>query len=53
MNIDKKYIRYCLLLMMQGEQSLFEFDKNTLGEEFYQKQVNELIKDKKRIKEKK
>ena len=52
MNIDKKYIRYCLLLMMQGEQSLFEFDKNTLGEEFYQKQVNELIKDKKRIKEK-
>ena len=50
-NQDKKWIRYCLLLMQEGEQSLFEIDKNTL-ENFYQNQVDKFIKDKQRQKEK-
>ena len=36
---DKKWIRYCLLLMSEGEQSLFEIDKKYLGD-FYKNRVN-------------
>ena len=51
MNADKKWIRCCLLLMLESEQSLFEIDKETLGK-FYQDQVDKLIADKKKQKEK-
>ena len=47
----KRWIRYCLLLMQEEEQSLFEIDKDTL-KEFYTNQVDALIKEKKRLKEK-
>ena len=51
MKQQKKWIRYCLLLMQEEEQSIFEIDKDTL-KEFYQNQVDSLIKEKKRQKEK-
>ena len=51
MSADKKWIRCCLLLMLESEQSLFEISKETLGD-FYQVQVDKLIADKKRQKEK-
>ena len=51
MKQQKKWIRYCLLLMQEEEQSIFEIDKDTL-KEFYQNQVDALIKKKKRQKEK-
>ena len=51
MKQQKKWIRYCLLLMQEEEQSIFEIDKDTL-KEFYQNQVDALIKEKKRQKEK-
>ena len=47
MKQQKKWIRYCLLLMQEEEQSIFEIDKDTL-KEFYQNQVDALIKEKKR-----
>ena len=50
MKQQKKWIRYCLLLMQEEEQSIFEIDKDTL-KEFYQNQVDALIKEKKRQKE--
>ena len=43
----KRWIRYCLLLMQEEEQSLFEIDKDTL-KEFYTNQVDALIKLKKK-----
>ena len=51
MKQQKKWIRYCLLLMQEEEQSIFEINKETL-KEFYQNQVDALIKEKKRQKEK-
>ena len=51
MKQQKKWIRYCLLLMQEEEQSIFEIDKDIL-KEFYQNQVDALIKEKKRQKEK-
>ena len=51
MKQQKKWIRYCLLLMQEEEQSIFEIDKDTL-KEFYQNHVDALIKEKKRQKEK-
>ena len=51
MKSDQKWIRCCLLLMSEKEQSLFEIDEKTLGD-FYKKQVDNLIADKKRQKEK-
>ena len=51
MKQQKKWIRYCMLLMQEEEQSIFEIDKDTL-KEFYQNQVDALIKEKKRQKEK-
>ena len=51
MKQQKKWIRYCLLLMQEEEQSIFEIEKDTL-KEFYQNQVDALIKEKKRQKEK-
>ncbi len=51
MTQDKKWIRYCLLLMSEGEQSLFEINKNIL-EDFYKKQVNQFFERKKKDKEK-
>ena len=51
MKADKRWIRCCLLLMLEKEQSLFEIDEKTLGD-FYKEQVNKLIADKKRQKEK-
>ena len=51
MSQEKKWIRYCLLLMLEGEQSLFEINKDTL-ERFYDNQVERLIKEKQRLKEK-
>jgi predicted RecB family endonuclease len=46
MSADKKWIRCCLLLMLESEQSIFEINKETLGD-FYQAQVDKLIADKK------
>ena len=51
MSHDKKWIRYCLLLMMEGEQTLFEIDKKLL-DDFYLKQVNLFFERKKKEKEK-
>ena len=51
MSHDKKWIRYCLLLMMEGEQTLFEINKKLLGD-FYQKQVKLFFERKKKEKEK-
>ena len=48
MSQEKKWIRYCLLLMLEGEQSLFEINKDTL-EKFYDNQVERLIKEKQRL----
>jgi hypothetical protein len=51
MSHDKKWIRYCLLLMMEAEQTLFEINKKLLGD-FYQKQVKLFFERKKKEKEK-
>ena len=51
MSQEKRWIRYCLLLMQEDEQSLFEIEENIL-ENFYKEQVDKLIQDKKRQKEK-
>jgi len=51
MSHDKKWIRYCLLLMMEGEQTLFEINKKLL-EDFYDKQVKLFFERKKKEKEK-
>ena len=51
MTQDKKWIRYCLLLMSEGEQSLFEIDQKYLGD-FYKKLVNQFFERKKKDKEK-
>jgi len=51
MSQDKKWIRYCLLLMMEGEQTLFEINQKTL-DKFYQSQVNLFFERKKRKKKK-
>lgn len=51
MSHDKKWIRYCLLLMMEGEQTLFEINRKLLGD-FYQKQVENFFERKKKEKEK-
>ena len=51
MTQDKKWIRYCLLLMSEGEQTLFEIDKNILGD-FYDKHVEQFFQRKKKDKEK-
>lgn len=46
MKQERKWVRYCLLFMSEEEQSFFEINKETLGD-FYQIQVDNLIKDKK------
>ena len=51
MSQEKRWIRYCLLLMQEEEQSLFEISEDIL-ENFYKEQVDKLIQDKKRQKEK-
>ena len=51
MSHDKKWIRYCLLLMMEGEQTLFEINKKLL-DDFYDKQVKLFFERKKKEKEK-
>ena len=51
MSQDKKWIRYCLLLMMEGEQTLFEINKDSL-DNFYEKQVKLFFDLKKLEKEK-
>ena len=51
MTQDKKWIRYCLLLMMESEQTLFEINEKLLGD-FYKKQVNQFFERKKKEKEK-
>ncbi len=51
MTQDKKWIRYCLLLMSEGEQALFEIGQNYL-EGYYEKSVKDFIEYKKRQKEK-
>lgn len=51
MTHDKKWIRYCLLLMSEGEQSIFEINKNYLGD-FYKNQLNQFFDRKKKEKEK-
>ena len=50
MNQDKKWLRYCLLLMQEGEQTLFEISKDILEKEFYEKQVNNFFEIKKKEK---
>ena len=52
MTQDKKWIRYCLLLMSEGEQTLFEINKDILEGDFFQKNVDEFFKRKKKEKEK-
>ena len=51
MSQDKKWLRYCLLLMQEEEQTLFEINKSTL-EEFYQNQVDKFFDIKKKEKAK-
>ena len=51
MSQDKKWLRYCLLLMQEEEQTLFEISKSTL-EDFYQKQVDNFFEIKKKEKTK-
>lgn len=51
MSQEKRWIRYCLLLMQEDEQSLFQIDQDTL-KDFYKNQVDRLIQEKKRQKEK-
>ena len=52
MNQDKKWVRYCLLLMSEGEQTLFEINKDILEEGFFKKIEEEFFKRKKKDKEK-
>ncbi len=52
MTQDKKWIRYCLLLMSEGEQTLFEINKDILEGDFFKKNVDEFFKRKKKEKEK-
>ncbi len=51
MSKDKKWIRYCLLLMSEGEQTLFEINKDIL-EDYYNEQVKIFFERKKKDKEK-
>ena len=51
MSQDKKWIRYCLLLMSEGEQTLFEIDKNIV-EDYYEKETKNFFERKKKDKEK-
>ena len=51
MSKDKKWIRYCLLLMSEGEQTLFEINKDIL-EDYYNAQVKKFFDRKKKEKEK-
>lgn len=51
MSQDKKWIRYCLLLMSEGEQSFFEVPENYL-EGVYKKIVDDFITYKKNQKKK-
>ena len=47
MSQDKKWLRYCLLLMQEEEQTLFEINKSIL-EDFYQNQVDTFFEIKKK-----
>ena len=49
---QRKYIRYCLLLMSEGEHSLFEIDKKDIDQKFYQDRVDAFFAAKKKEKEK-
>ena len=51
MSQDKKWIRYCLLLMSEGEQTIFEIEKSLLGD-FFQSQIDKFFERKKKDKEK-
>ena len=51
MKQEAKWIRYCLLLMSEGEQTLFEINKNIL-EDYYNAQVKKFFETKKKEKEK-
>ena len=51
MSQDKKWIRYCLLLMSEEEQTIFEINKDILGD-FYDKHVEQFFQRKKKDKEK-
>ena len=51
MSQDKKWIRYCLLLMSEGEQTLFEIEKKYL-EDYYKDHVQKFFERKKKDKEK-
>lgn len=51
MTQDKKWVRYCLLLMSEGEQTIFEIDKSILGD-FFKTQVDKFFERKKKDKEK-
>jgi len=52
MSQDKKWLRYCLLLMQEEEQALFEISSTTLEKSFYQKQVGNFFNIKKNEKKK-
>lgn len=49
MKQDKRWIRYCLLLMSEGEQTLFEINKDIL-EDFYNPLVKEFFERRKKDK---
>ena len=56
MKQDKRWIRYCLLLMSEGEQTLFEINKdiledfyNLLVKEFFERRKKDKIKELKQI----
>ena len=51
MTQEKKWIRYCLLLMSEGEQTLFQINKDIL-EDYYKSQVKKFFERKKKDKEK-
>ena len=51
MTQDKKWVRYCLLLMSEGEQTIFEIDKSILGD-FFKTQVDKFSKEKRKTKRK-
>ncbi len=51
MSQDKRWIRYCLLLMSEGEQTIFSIDKN-IAEDYYKKQMEHFFERKKKDKEK-
>jgi len=51
MTKEKKWIRYCLLLMSEGEQTLFEINEDIL-EDYYKEQVKKFFDRKKKDKEK-